>query len=312
MKSTWVPQRPEYYIRTGAMFENPYGVPRDEILRYICTNTPENVAQVVFGKYVESSGLVYSGEMISNMVDPKLGIVRGEAYIDRERLKEAVSEQKQFGDRWTNPFFSGIDFGRQTDYTVVSTLDTSPMRHGLPARLVYWKRLNRVPWESIYAEVGRAVAFWGPNVLFDASGPAGDVIGDALMSRYYCPLHHRTLEFGQRCIDDQTHERLGCETESYLWLNCAEGYYFSSGQGHAKKELVEHLRNCLSHGYHFTGGKWGLIRTPEIPQLREELQFYTWDDKRLMTDCLFSLALAAWAGLEDVVDEPLVGSAYGT
>jgi len=306
----WVPRRPEYYIRTGNMFENPHGVPRDEILRYIVTNTPENVAQVVFGKYVESSGLVFTGEMISQMVDVSLGLVRGEAFLNKTRLAESKLEQKHWLDRWVNPFHTGVDFGRQTDYTVISTLDTSKR----PSELVYWKRLNRVPWESIYAEVGRAVAFFGPNVLCDASGPAGDVVMDALSSRYYCPKHHRTLEFGHRCLDDQTHEPLGCETDSYLWLNCCDGYYFSVGQGHAKKELVEHLRNCLSYGYRgiASSASFGLLRTPEIPQLREELTFYTWDDKRLMTDCLFSLALAAWSGLEDVVGAPLVGSTFGT
>jgi len=304
----WVPKRPEYYIRTGNMFENPHGVPRDEILRYIVTNTPENVAQVVFGKYVESSGLVFTGEMIQQMIDRSLGIVRGEAYIDRKRASEVVGEQKHFGNRWINPFHTGVDFGRQTDYTVISTLDCRVR----PARLVYWKRLNRVPWESIYSEVGRAVSIWGPNVLCDASGPAGDVVMDALNSRYYCSKHHRSLEFGQRCLD-RNGEWMGCDTEKYVWLNCCDGYHFSVGQGQAKRELVEHLRNVLGYGYRgpSTGESFGLLRTPYIPQIEEELTFYTWDDKRLMTDCLFSLALAAWSGLEDIVDEPLVGSSFG-
>lgn len=26
---SWVPQRPEYYVQTGSMFENPHGVPQD-------------------------------------------------------------------------------------------------------------------------------------------------------------------------------------------------------------------------------------------------------------------------------------------
>lgn len=311
MSLRWVPQRPEYYIRTGNMLENPYGVPRDEVLRYIVTNTPENVAQVVFGKYVESSGLVFSGELIQNAIDYDVK-VRGDVYLDRQRLEEFKSQDWYYGDRTVWPFHTGIDFGRQTDYTVITTLDTEPVTRGLPAKVVYYKRLNRVPWEAIYGEVGRAVSLFGPNVLCDASGPAGDVIMDALQSRRYCAAHHRTHSMVERCRD-QAGEPADCDPEDYLYLNCADGYYFSVGQGQAKKELVEHLRNCLSTGYRgvASGTEFGLLRFPFIPQLEEELTFYMWDDKRLQTDCVFSLALSAWSGLEDVVGPALVGSVFG-
>ena len=290
------------------MFENPFGVPYDEILRMIVSNPPEVVAQTVFGKYVESSGLVFSGELIQNMIDRTLPPVRGEVFLDKARLEESRAEAKHYSDRWRNPFHTGVDFGRQTDYTVITTIDVS----SLPAKLVYYKRLNRVPWEAIYAEVGRAAAMWGPNILCDASGPAGDVVMDALGSRQYCALHHRTLEMDQRCTD-RGGNFIGCERESYIWLNVCDGYYFSTGQGQAKKELVEHLRNVLGHGYRgpATGEDFGWLRTPAIPQLEEELTFYTWDDKRLQTDCLFSLALSCWSGLEDIVGDPAVGAAYG-
>lgn len=301
----WTPRRDEYYIRTGSMFENPHGVPRDEILRMIATNPAEVVAQTVFGKYVESSGLVFTGELIQNMIDHRIK-VPGEAYLNKERLQAARAEMEFYKDSWVNPFHTGVDFGRQTDYTVIHTLDIST----LPAQTVYWKRLNRVPWESIYEEVGRAVYYFGPNVLVDASGPAGDVIVDALMGRHYCPVHHRTPLVGGRCMRDG--EVLGCEAGAYVPLSCIDGYYFSSGQGQAKKELVEHLRNTMAVGYAPDAEEaWGWIRTPNIPQLEEELTFYTWDDKRLMTDCIFALALAAWSGLEDVVGSAAVGSAYG-
>jgi hypothetical protein len=41
------------------------------------------------------------------------------------------------------------------------------------------------------------------------------------------------------------------------------------------------------------------------------MSFYVWDDKGLETDCLFSLALAAWQGMEEVVLPPAVGSPWG-
>jgi hypothetical protein len=301
-------RRPEYYIRTGSMFENPYGVPRDEIIHFILSNTPEVVAQVVFGKYVESSGLVFTGELIQQMVNRKLPLVRTDAYFDRERCAKARTQKQYWTDRWVNPFHTGIDFARQTDYTVISTLDTSVR----PARLVYWKRLNRVPWETIYREVGRAAYLWGPNLLCDGSGPGGDVVMDALHSRMYCPKHKRCiLNENGRCM--RQGKPLECNPNTYVNLSCADAYYFGSGQGQAKKELVEHLRNSMGVGYDGPESEmpFGLIRMPPIPQIEEELTFYTWDDKKLTTDALFSLALAAWSGLEDVVAEPAFGSTMG-
>jgi hypothetical protein len=303
-----VQRRPEYYIRTGSMFENPFGVPRDEIIHFILTNTPEIVAQVVFGKYVESSGLVFTGELIQQMIDRSLPLVRTDAYIDRECLEKARAKAEYYRDRWVNPFHTGIDFARQTDYTVISTIDTSVR----PARLVYWKRLNRVPWETIYREVGRAAYLWGPNLLCDGSGPGGDVVMDALHSRLYCPKHKRCvlIENG-RCMRDG--QMMNCRPDDYIALSCADAYYFGSGQGMAKKELVEHLRNILSVGYDSPESSvpFGLLRMPPIPQIEEEMTFYTWDDKKLVTDALFSLALAVWSGLEDVPAEPVVGSTMG-
>ena len=316
MSLAWVPQRPEYYIRTGNMFENPFGVPRDEILRYIVTNTPENVAQVVFGKYVESSGLVYSGELIQNAINYDV-IVRGDSYMNRARHAETLVEQAHYNlGNWIDypsEFHIGVDFGRQTDYTVITVLDCYGLRHGLPAELVYYKRINRVPWESIYAEVGRAAYLWGSkNIICDASGPAGDVIMDAITSRRYCGVHHRTVGLSEYCRAPNG-ERLDCDSENYVDLRPADGYYFSSGQGQAKKELVENLRDCLSKGYTgpATGQSFGLIRFPFIPQLEEELTFYMWDDKRLQTDCVFSLALAAWSGIREIVGDVAVGSPFG-
>ena len=69
--------RPEYYVQTGSMFENPHGVPHGEIVRMIVENPPEVSAQTVFGKYVESSGLVFSGELVQMLIDRSLPRVMG-------------------------------------------------------------------------------------------------------------------------------------------------------------------------------------------------------------------------------------------
>lgn len=292
-----MPRRPEYYVQTGGMHENPYGVPRDEIVRMILENPAEVVAQVVFGKYVESSGLVFIGDIVQRLFDRKLGRVAGNSWIDHEAKERAVNYGDYLNDVGS-PFHTGVDLARQTDYTVITTLDCSVT----PARVVYWRRLNRVPWETIYREIGLARLLWGPNILCDSTGMGGDVVMDALESRFICVKHRRTVLVGSRCLDRDGNP-LGCTSHDYLPLSCASGYDFS---GTTKKQLVEHVRNVLSVGYdHEQPGKeFGLIRCPPIVQLEEEMSFYAWDDKRLVTDCVFSLALAAWDGLEDPLDDP--------
>lgn len=302
----WTPQRPEYYVQTGSMFENPHGVPHDEIVRMILENPPEVSAQTVFGKYVESSGLVFTGELIQNAIDRTIGRVLGNYWM-REGADVEAAHYYAHSDWWGPRYHTGVDFGRQTDFTVITTLDCWTM----PAQTVYFKRLNRVPWEAIYAEVGKVVHLFGTNVLCDSTGPGGDVVMDALESRLYCPEHHKTFEVGYRCM--RNGEPLPCDPGRYIPLSCAEGYAFSAS---TKKELVDHLRVVLSHGYTTGGGgesntSFGNLRIPPIVQLEEELSFYTWDDKKLMTDCLFSLALAAWSGIEDTAGPALFGSVYG-
>lgn len=298
--------RAEYYVQTGSMFENPHGVPHEEIVRMILDNPPEVTAQTVFGKYVESSGLVFTGELVQMMFDRSLPRVLGNTYRDNDAARQAHDWAIAQEGWWGNRFHTGVDLARQTDFTVISTIDTQT----LPARLVYYKRLNRVPWDAIYAEIGRAAALFGPNVLCDSTGPGGDVVMDALENSLYCPEHHRVVKHGTGCVDHLgvlIPHRFG---HSYVPLSCCEGYAFSSS---TKKELVDHLRLVLSAGYdsRTPDVAFGNLRCPPIVQLEEELSFYAWDDKRLETDCLFSLALACWSGLESPVADALEGSPYG-
>ncbi len=301
----WAPVRPEYYVQVGGMHENPFGVPRDEIVRFILENPAEVVAQVVFGRYVESSGLVFGSEIVQQMFDRSLERVTGNYWIDRAAADAARRARYRFGTMGC-PYFTGVDFARQTDYTVLITLDISVK----PARVVYFKRLNRVPWEEIYTEVGKAAALWGPNILCDSTGPGGDVSMDALESRWFCPKHARTILIGNQCLDRNGRAN-DCKAHDYIALSCCEGFHFGAS---SKKELVEHLRNTMAVGYNPLAPEqpFGWIRSPQIAQLEEEIAFYAWDDKKLQTDCLFALALAAWHGLEDPVEDPLYGSVYGS
>lgn len=306
MSDRWITPRPEYYVQTGGMNENPFGVPKDEIIRMLVENPPEISAQVIFGKYVESSGLVFRSEAIENLWDRSLDRVLGNFYANKKVVAEARVEASRW-DEYGSPFHTGIDLARQTDWTVITTIDTRVS----PAPVVYWKRLQRVPWETIYGEIGKARAFFGPNLLVDSTGPGGDVVMDALESRLYCPIHHRTFLVGSPCPAPNGGIGNECKPGLHLALSSAEGFHFS---GSTKKELVEHTRNVLESGYSSQDpdAPFGLVRCPPIPELEEEMAFYSWDDKKLTTDSLFSLALACWSGLEDAIEAPVFGSVYGT
>ena len=67
MSSRWIKPRSEFYVQTGGMNENPFGVPKDEIVRMLIEQPAEISAQVVFGKYVQSSGKVFRSEAIENL-----------------------------------------------------------------------------------------------------------------------------------------------------------------------------------------------------------------------------------------------------
>lgn len=286
------------------MFENPHGVPHDEIVRMILDNPPEVSAQTVFGKYVESSGLVFTGELVQMLFNADLPRVIGSSYLNEERARQAMIWHEQNPMHVNKRWFTGIDFARQTDHTVIFTIDTITE----PAEVVYFRRLNRVPWEAIYAEVGKAVHYFGKNVLADSTGPGGDVVMSALEDSLYCSRHNRVNRVGSRCMDGNNFR--DCNPQDYIRLSCVEGFTFSAG---SKKELVDHLRLVLSFGYSNERAEqaFGNLRSPRIVALEEELSFYAWDDKRLDTDCVFALALAAWAGLESPVGNVSVGSTMG-
>lgn len=301
--SHWIPARPEMYVQTGSMLENPYGVPHDEIRRFILENPPEVVAQVVFGQYVESSGLVFTGELVRNLFDRSLPRVSSNTYLDDAAVEEGRLERLHYGDLSSPRFACGVDLARRTDWTVIFVLDTkgAPER---PARVVYFRRLQRVPWESIYAEIGLACHLFGATALCDSTG-VGDVVCEELEGRRYCPDHHLAIGWNERCRDHMG-EPLACLTASYSPIG-VERFVFNAG---SKYQLVTHLAQALGWGYDpdQAGKPFGLLRAPSVVQLADELAFYAWEDKKLVTDCVMALALAAWQGVRDMPAAPVSGS----
>lgn len=263
---------------------------------------PEISAQVVFGKYVEHSGLVFSAEIVTNLFDYQLPRVLEETYLDREAAMQS-SIARSSGRFNPYQYAIGVDTARKKDYTVITVLDTVSK----PARVVYFRRTNRVPWPSIYAEIGRAQFLFPGELLVDATGQGGDVVLEALESTCYCPIHHTAFDAAQRC--PKRSQGAACDPKLIFRLN-PEGFIFSAG---SKVQLVNHLQQCMGRGYdpENPAKPFGAIKSPPIKALEDELVEYAWDDKKLQTDCVFSLALAAWQGLEQEVGDVSVGSPFG-
>ena len=99
-------RRPTYYLQSGSSFENPYGVPPDELVDLILESTPEIVAQVVFGRYVPSSGLVYTSRLILNLFQ-ELRVPQAE-WVDEACRELWLAERMHYGDR--PRFFGGGSF----------------------------------------------------------------------------------------------------------------------------------------------------------------------------------------------------------
>lgn len=316
--SYWIDARPRFYVQTGAAFENPYGMPMEEIQRYIDNHTAENVAQVIYGKYVDNSGLVFTGEIVAQMFTDAGSPIRDEHYFDLKRWQKARLELEQWPTDYR--FHIGVDLARKKDHTVITVLDCYQASVENPARLLYWRRTNRVPWASIYAEIGRAQWLFPGQMLVDATGGQGDVVMDELLGRFYCPRHHSAFEIGGRCpkygrrpselntpffIDTKRN----CSTDDWLRID-PQSYIFSA---RTKADLINNLQSVMGRGYDEDEIErpFGLIRAPAILPLQEEMGEYAWDDKKLQTDCVFSLALAAYSGLEDIVPPPAAGSIHG-
>lgn len=299
----WVDTRPSFYVQTGGMHENPYGVPLAEILTMYDELGPEMGAQVVFGKYVDLSGLVFTADVLNQMFisTDEIPRITAERYLNKDAAVQSLIAQRS-GRLDPYRYAIGVDLARKKDFTVITVLDCST----LPAHVVYWRRTNRVPWPVIYAEIGRAIHLFPGEFLIDETG-IGDVIKEELENRMYCPAHHVVFEASGICPSGR-HE----EDEKRAMFRFNPLGYIKTTQ--TKVALVNHLQAVLGNGYkqgEVVQPSFGLIRCPRISAIEEEFPQYAWDDKKLMTDTVMSMGLAAMQGLREYIGAVDAGSPYG-
>ena len=267
---------PGYYSQRGSIFDNPYLPAEDLAMRSrLLANSDEKVRQqVLYGEFVDYEGLAFTGDQLDNAFEPSLPV--------------EVPPQKN------HRYVTAWDLGRVTDFTVGVTLDITRR----PWTLVRFDRLNRVPWEQIYELIGSVRTMYGVRwAHIDATGPQGDVIEEELLKR-------KIPVYGVK---------VSTKSAKLALINGLQAAFDEGRSVLGEYEVMDH-DGILQRRPRLEDpgeGEWGLIRMPIIPQLRAELEMYMLDDKKLVQDSVFALALATAAAREtEMLQKPVLGGLY--
>jgi hypothetical protein len=265
-----------YYSQRGSIFDNPH-LPIEDLKmrdRMLASGDPKLREQVLFGEFVDYSGLAFSRDQLDQAVDLKMP------------LKTEFQKGHVYVTAW--------DLGRQTDFTVGCTLDVTEK----PWRLVDFTRLNKVSWEEIYATVKRVREEYDCSFAYiDGTGPMGDVVEEELRKR---DVPVWSIKMSSRV------------TKTDL-INTLQNCMDEGRQASAQRVIVdEHGRDSMNPVLEPPGGDWGWLRIPPHTQLLDELGLYRFDDKKLVQDSVIALAMAVKAAYDrDAVGPPVLGGFFG-
>jgi hypothetical protein len=265
-----------YYAQRGSIFDNPY-LPKDDLelrARLLAGSDEKLKAQVLYGEFIDFEGLAFTSDQLENAFRPDLAV------------EVPPQPDRRYITAW--------DLGRTNDFTVGVTLDITER----PWTMVRYDRLNKVPWESIYALIGEVRAAYGCRWAYiDATGPQGDVIEEELLKR----------KIPVQAVKTNT------KNAKLALINGIQAAFDEGRRVQGETIVMDHtgvmvtkpkLEEPLS-------GDWGLLRLPLIEQMRNELEIYQLDDKKLVQDSVFALGLAVAAAREmEYVRAPVIGGLH--
>jgi hypothetical protein len=266
-----------FYSQRGAIFDNPH-LPREDLemrAKLLAGSDEKLRQQVLYGEFIDFEGLAFTGDQLENAFREELPLEPMPPRPDRR-------------------YVTAWDLGRTNDWTVGVTLDITER----PWTLVRFDRLNKVPWEEIYALIGRVRNEYDARWAYiDGTGPQGDVIEEEMLKRKIPVQAVKTntksakieLINGVQTALDENRSVIGT-TEVLDHTGII-----------TKKASLEEPRE----------GEWGLLRMPKHKPLLTELEIYQLDDKKLTQDSVFALALAVAAAREmEYVRPPAIGGLY--
>jgi len=269
---------PRYYGMRGSIYDNPF-LPEADIRmrdRLIAASDPKMRQQVIYGDFVDYSGLAFSHDSRENMFRRGMPV------------HEDPLEDHKYVQAW--------DLGRQTDFTVGFTLDITVE----PWRSVDFQRLNKVPWESIYTLIkDKAVEYDVDYPRIDATGPQGDVIEEELYKRerpvdaFRMSSSAKKLDLINTLQTVMDWERKQVRVEPWTDENGFEQTIPIMEEPDPQTDM------------------WGLLRVPPIPVVIDEFGVYRLDDRKLQQDTVIALAMAAHRAFEErAIGEPVWGGIY--
>lgn len=268
---------PGYYSQRGSIYDNPFLPPDDIKMRdaLLMSADPKVREQVLFGEFVDFSGLAFTRDQRDNAFDPAMP----------EHVKYEAGHK----------YVAAWDLGRTTDFTVGIVLDITTR----PWKLVSYTRLNRVAWEEIYATIGRVAKEYRIRwSTIDATGPQGDVIEEELTKRgiQVDPYKSSSKQLKIDLING-LQDALDEGRTAVRWVTTVD----ENGN-----EFEVPVLQAPGEG-------WGVLRLPCITQLMDEMGVYSLDDKDIpFTDSVMSLALAVHAARDmEAVGDPVLGGLFG-
>lgn len=158
----------------------------------------------------------------------------------------------------TRRYAAAFDLARRNDRTCGFVLDVTYK----PFTIVRMLLLTGCPWEQQYEYIRRIGSEYSCVPLIDSTG-LGDVVDEELTKR---GIPH-------------------------------ENFDFNDGRGLKKERLITNLQNALDLGRPREGDgdrEYGLLRSGLYTPLLDEMSVYEFEDRKLSTDCVMSLAMAVW------------------
>jgi hypothetical protein len=267
---------PGYYSQRGSIYDNPY-LPKEDLdlrARLLSGSDERLKAQVLFGEFIDFEGLAFTSEQLENAIRKEMP------------LETPPKPDHRYVTAW--------DLGRVTDFTVGVTLDITKR----PWELVRYDRLNKVPWEQIYNLISEVQKLYGCRWAYiDATGPQGDVIEEEMLKRKI-PIQG---------------VKINTKSAKLALINGIQAAFDEGRRVEGQVEVMDHTGVIVTRPrlQEPLEGEWGLLRLPLHSQLRNELEIYQLDDKKLVQDSVFALGLAV-AGARELegVRPPALGGLY--
>ena len=321
-----------YYCQRGSIFDNPH-LPaedirmRDELLKHA---DPRLREQVIYGEFVSMEGMAFTKDQLEN------------AFVEGMPAHQNYVPGHSYVQAW--------DLGRRTDFTVGITLDVTQKPFQLVdfVRLnkVPWETIYQIigqkrdeyhvyqpfidatgPQGDVIEEELRKRGIWIHGLKTSTLAQKTELI-----NTLQAAFDYDREQIGERDWIDESmvvHKVPDLELpDESVWqpteCNHTRLTLPLDGHGQPITEVASWLVRvskipCSNDPLRPGPGPsvlprkrygWGLVRMPAIQQLVDELGVYQFDDKDLVQDCVFALALAV-AQKYQPLHNPLPGPTAG-